>query len=37
MRQAGNWDLGQFAAVAAVLAPGQTSPQAKKYKETVKD
>ena len=28
------WDLGPF---AAVLAPGQTSPQATKYKETMRD
>ena len=31
MRQDGTWDLGPF---AAVLAPGQTSPQATEYKET---
>ena len=34
MRQAGTRDLGPF---AAVLAPGQTSPGATKYKETVRD
>ena len=28
------WDLGPF---AAVLAPGHTSPQASKYKETIRD
>ena len=28
------WDLGPF---AAVLAPGQTSPQAAEYKETTRD
>ena len=32
MRQDGTWDLGPF---AAVLAPGQTSPQATEYKETI--
>jgi len=26
------WDLGPFAAVATVLAPGQTTPGASKYK-----
>lgn len=36
MRQAETGDLGLFAAVAAVLAPGQTSPAAE-YKETIGD
>ena len=32
------WDLGPGTpAFAAVLAPGQTSPQATKYKETIRD
>ena len=31
------WDLGPFAAVVAVTAPGQTSPWATKYKEAVRD
>ena len=34
MRQAGTWDLGSF---AAVLAPGQTSPQATEYKDIIRD
>ena len=34
VRQAGAWDLGLF---AAVLVPGQMSPQATKYKETIRD
>ena len=34
MKQAGTWDLGPF---AAMLAPGQTSPSATKYKETLRD
>ena len=29
-----DWDLGHF---SAILAPGQTSPQAIEYKETTKD
>ena len=33
LRQAGTWDLG---ASAAVLAPGQTSSPATKYKETIR-
>ena len=33
-RHAGTWDLGPF---AAGLAPGQTSPPATKYKETMRD
>jgi hypothetical protein len=31
--QAGTWDLEPF---AAVLVPGQTSPQATEYKEAIK-
>ena len=37
LRQAGTWDPGHFAAVAAMLAPGKTSPWATKYKETIRD
>ena len=33
LRQAGTWNLGPF---ATVLAPGQTSPQATEYKETIR-
>ena len=34
VKQTGTWDLGPF---GAVLAARQTSPQATKYKETVRD
>ena len=34
LRQAGTWHLGPF---AVKLAPGQTSPQTTKYKETTRD
>ena len=34
LRQAGTWHLGPF---AVKLAPGQTSPQTTKYKETTQD
>ena len=34
LRQAGTWDLEPF---AVELAPGQTSPQITKYKETTSD
>ena len=33
VRQAGTWDLEPF---AAVLVPGQTSPQATEYKEAIR-
>lgn len=36
LSQAETWDPGPFAAVAAVLAAGQTSP-ATKYKEILRD
>ena len=31
------WDLGSLAAVATVLAPGQTPPEVTKYKENTGD
>ena len=31
------WDLGHFAAVATLLAPGQTSPPSTKDRETIRD